>query len=153
MKLRRCVAIGVLVALAAACDDDGSITSSGTSAGLTGTWNGMIGPAMSGSALRITWEATQSGDTVTGRAVLVKPMNNTPANGTLDGTITGNTLSLRFTALAGSVPGFPACAVGGTGSAAFSQLTITGTILLSFTSCVGTGLEPPDNTQITLSKQ
>jgi hypothetical protein len=130
------------------CDD----SSTPSSIDLTGTWTGQVGQPMSGSALRVTWAATQAGTAVTGSATLVKPAVNVPATGTLSGTLNGSQLALAYLAPAGTVQGFPACAITGAGSGAVSGDSITGTLALTFTACAGTGLEPTGSDQIELTR-
>ena len=143
-----CVACIVL----GACDDDGSGVNPSTVPSLSGTWSGTLGTPMSGTALRMTWQVTHTGNTLTGPVTLVKPINNIPATGTLEGTLTGNDLSLRFNVPAGGVPGFSTCSISGTGSANATSSVISGTLLLAFSICAGTGLEPPTSTQFTLTR-
>jgi uncharacterized membrane protein len=107
---------------------------------------------MSGSALRLTWAATQAGTAVTGLGTLVKPAVNVPATGTLSGTMNGSQLALAYLAPAGSVAGFPSCAISGTGTATVSENSITGTLALNFTACAGSGLEPTGSDLLALSR-
>lgn len=127
-------------------------SSSPSSADLTGTWSGQVGLPMSGSALRVTWVATQAGTALTGPGTLVKPAVNVPATGTLSGTLNGSQLALAYLAPSGNVPGFPGCEVSGTGTATYQGDTITGTLALNFTACAGSGLEPTGSDLITLTK-
>ena len=152
MRVTRWILAATVSLFLVACDDDGGIGPS-TTPSLTGTWSGMIGPPMSGTALRLTWQATQTGNNVTGPAILIKPANNVPVNGVLDGTLAGAELSLRYTAQGGTVTGFPTCVVSGTGSATLSGNSISGNLSTTFTSCAGTGLEPPATTQLSLTRQ
>jgi hypothetical protein len=151
MQLGRWIVLGAVSLFIAACS--GSSASPAPTPSVTGTWSGILGQPMSGSALRLTWQATQTGANVTGPATLLKPATNVPAVGIMEGTLAGNELSLRYTAQGGTVTGFPTCVISGTGSATLSQSTLTGTLTATFTSCFGTGLEPPDSTQLTLTRQ
>ena len=147
--------IVVLIGAAAGCgSDSGTVTSPGP-ADVTGVWTGLLGAPGSGSALRMTWVASQSGTSVGGPLTIVKPMSAVEAVGPLTGTISGGQLSLSYAVTAGSVAGFPSCSISGTGSGTFSGSTITGTLTLTFTSCSGasSGLEPPASNQLSLTRQ
>jgi len=113
----------------------------------------MIGESQSGSALRVTWVATQSGAAVAGSATIVKPASNVPATGTLSGTLSGSQLTLTYSVPAGTVPVYLSCAVSGTGTATATDQTISGTLQTTFTSCLGSGLETPESPQLILTKQ
>jgi hypothetical protein len=145
---------GVLVAvtglLVAAC---GGSTSPSPALNLTATWSGILGQPQSGSALRVTWTATQNGSTVSGPATFVKPAANVPATGTMSGTLSGSQLTLTYSVPAGAVPVYLSCTIAGSGSATASSQTISGNLQTTFTNCLGSGLEPPDSTQLTLSRQ
>jgi hypothetical protein len=119
---------------------------------LTGTWSGMLGQSGTGSALRVTWVATQAGASVTGPATLVKPSANVPATGTMAGTLSGSQLTLTYSVPAGAVPVYLSCMVTGGGSATATNQTISGNLETTFTFCLGSGLERPDSTQLTLAK-
>lgn len=150
--LWRCMIVALIVPVAG-CDGE-PVTSPGQT-DVTGTWTGMLGTSGSGSALRMTWIASQSGGSVAGPLTLVKPAVNTPAAGPLTGTIAGSQLTLSYVVSAGSVTGFPTCSISGSGSGTLAGLTITGTLPLTFTSCSGasSGLEPPASSQFSLTKQ
>jgi hypothetical protein len=70
----------------------------------------------------------------------------------MSGTLNGSQLALAYLAPAGSVPGFPACAISGTGAATVSGNSITGTLALNFTACAGSGLEPTGSDLLALSR-
>jgi hypothetical protein len=144
------VLLVVIAALAGAC---GSATSPTPALNLTGTWSGRLGEQQSGSALRITWTATQTGMTVSGPATFVKPSLNVPATGTMSGTLLGSQLTLTYSVPAGAVPVYLSCTIAATGSATASAQTISGNLQTTFTNCLGSGLETPDSTQFTLTKQ
>ncbi len=143
----------VVCALAAGTACDPATTSPSAGPNLTGTWSGLLGEPMSMTALRVSWQASQSGSDVTGPATLVKPASNIPANGTLSATLSGSSLSLRYEAHGGTVSGFPLCSMSGLGSATVSGSTISGTLALTFTACQGTGLQPPGSNQLALTRQ
>lgn len=150
--LTRCMIVAVIGVLGG-CDDNPGVSPG--PADVTGTWTGLLGTQASGSALRLTWVASQSGDTVSGALTVVKPMNNVPATGPLTGTISGSQLALSYSVTAGSVAGFPNCTISGSGGGTLSGSTITGALPLTFTSCSGaaSGLEPPSSSQFSLTKQ
>ena len=143
-------ALVVSAALAAGC---GSATSPTPALNVTGTWSGRLGEQQSGSALRVTWIAAQTGSAVSGPATFVKPALNVPATGTMSGTLSGGQLSLTFSVPAGAVPVYLSCTITANGSAAATSQTISGNLQTTFTNCLGSGLETPDSTQFTLSRQ
>ena len=149
--MRKVCSLLLLALLAAACSE--STAPSQPLINITGTWVGMIGEPRSMNGLRVTWAAAQNGNTVSGIASVVKPIDNLPAAGILSGTMSVNQMSLRFTAPAGSVQGFSSCSVTGAGSAVATDQTISGTLTLVFTSCSGTGLQATGSDQLTLTKQ
>lgn len=147
--------IVVLIGAVAGCgSDSGTVTSPGP-ADVTGIWTGLLGAPGSGSALRMTWMASQSGTSVSGPLSIVKPMAAVEATGPLTGTVSGTQLSISYVVTAGSVVGYPSCSISGTGSGTLAGSTISGTLTLTFTSCGGasSGLEPPASNQLSLTKQ
>lgn len=151
MRFSRWILLSAISSPLAACGGSSAAPAGPPSA--TGTWTGTVGQPMSGTALRLTWQAAQTGANVTGPATLVKPATNIPANGALEGSLSGTLLTLRFTVAGGTISGFPNCAVSATGTATLSSTAITGTLITSFSSCAGTGLEPPGSNQLTLTRQ
>jgi hypothetical protein len=145
-------AIVVLGLMALACDSSSSPAPSAAGLNLTGSWSGQLGEQGSGSALRLTWVATQVGSSVSGTATLIKPASGVPASGALTGSMTGSQLTLGFAVPAGGVPGFPACTISGTGSAAATNQSISGTLAVTFTSCGGSGLEPAGSDRLVLAR-
>ena len=137
--LARVCLLCALIAGAACGDSDTS--PSDPPADLTGSWTGQIGTSMSGTAVRVTWTATQSGSTATGPARLVKPSVATEVPGTLTAAIDGNRAVLTFSAPAGSVPTLPACTASGTGSGTVGGNSIAGTFSLTSTGCGSIGIE------------
>jgi hypothetical protein len=119
---------------------------------LTGTWSGQLGQPGSTSALRLTWEATHTGSVVAGVAALVKPAFNVQARGTMTGTLTGDRLVISYAVPPDSIQGFSRCEIAGIGNATATSSTISGTIALMFTSCAGTGLEPPGSNELRLTR-
>ena len=142
--------IVVTAALAGACHGS---TSPSPPLDLSGAWAGMLGQPQSGSALRVTWTASQTGATVSGPATLVKPALNVPATGTMIGTLVGSQLMLTYSVPAGGVPVYLSCTIAGSGSATASSQTITGNLQTTFTNCLGSGLETPESAQLTLTRQ
>lgn len=140
----------LMSALGVACGQ--SSTAPSTPTNLTGSWAGLLGESRTGTSLRVTWSATQSGKTVSGPATLIKPNANFPANGTMSGTLSGSQLSLTYTAAAGTTPGFPSCSISGTGSATASGTSISGTLTITPQSCDGSGLERPSSNLLELTK-
>jgi hypothetical protein len=120
---------------------------------MTGTWSGTLGQALSGTSVRLVWNATQSGSAVSGPVTISKPVDNLTFAGTLSGTLNGQNLSLNYTVPAGSVPGFANCLITGTGAAGATNTTITGSITVIAAACEGTG-HPTTGTQaLSLTRQ
>ena len=149
MRGRNGLVVTLLVVLPSC---SGSYTAPSDELILSGSWTGLVGQPMSGGALRLTWQVSQTNASLTGPASLVKPAVNVPANGALSGTLNGDRLSLSLSAPAGSVQGFPSCSVSGSGVATVTRTTMAGTLDLTFTSCSGTGLEPTGSSQLSLAK-
>lgn len=141
----------VVVAALVAASCHGSTTPS-PPLDLTGTWSGMLGQPQSGSALRVTWTANQSGATVSGPATLVKPSSNVPATGMMSGVLAGSQLTLAYSAPAGAVPVYLSCTITGNGSGKASSQTIAGSLQTTFTNCLGSGLETPESPQFMLTR-
>lgn len=137
--LARAVMLAALL-VCTACGDD-SMSPSEPPADLTGTWTGQIGTSMSGTAVRFTWTATQSGSTASGPARLVKPAVGTEIPGTISATINENQAGLSLSAPAGSVPTLPACTASGSGSGTIGGNTFAGTFTLTATGCASIGIE------------
>ena len=150
MPANRRAVLLVLGLLLCACDD--APTGPTVAPSITGNWQGLLGQSMSGTALRMTWQASRTGDSVAGPATIFKPSLSVVGSGTLEGTLTGNQLTLRLSVPTGNVPGFPACAVTGTGSATVSGNSLSGTLATNFSSCTGTGLEPPTSNQLSMTR-
>ena len=120
---------------------------------MTGIWSGTLGPATSGTSVRLVWNATQSFSDVSGPVTISKPVDNLNFAGTLSGTLNAQNLSLTFTVPAGSVPGFADCRITGTGAGAASNSVITGTITVTATSCEGFTGHPTGTQSLSLTKQ
>lgn len=138
-------------------DCGGSNTApSASSLKLSGTWSGIVGAGSGGGrALRVSWMASQAGRAVSGPATLLTSPAGTDLTfaGTLAGTLDGTRLSLTYTALPGSIPGFPDCSVTAKGSGEATSSTISGSFDVTFTSCDALSLQPPTLDQFTLTKQ
>ena len=113
---------------------------------MTGTWSGTLGQATSVTSVRLVWNASQSGSTVSGPVTISKPVNDLTFVGTLSGTLNAQSLSLNYAVPVGSVPGFANCLITGTGAAGATNTTITGSITVTAASCDGTG-HPTSGTQ------
>jgi hypothetical protein len=155
LKMRPLIHAFGLVLLAASFVSCGASTSPSVSPNLSGTWSGVVGAGSGGgNALRLTWLANQTGDSVSGPAtVSTSPaVTNIAFGGTLSGTLAGSQLSLAFTSPPGSVSGFGNCFASGTGSATVNKNTISGNLSMTFTSCEGAGITPPASNQLTLTR-
>lgn len=143
------VAAGVLTTLTA-CGK--SSTAPEPRLDLTGTWSGVYGPPGSGTALRMTWEATHTANTVSGIATLVKPGVGVQARGAFTGTVNGDRIFLSYFVPTDSIPGFARCSIVGMGNATATTSNIAGQLSVMFSSCVGTGLEAPATNDLMLTK-
>jgi hypothetical protein len=147
------VARAFLLSMLVACAGCGDSTSpSEPPANLAGTWTGQIGSSMSGTAVRFTWTATQSGSTASGPARLVKPAVGTEIPGTLTATINGNQAGLSFSAAPGSVPTVPACTASGSGSGNVGGNSIAGTFSLMATACDSIGIESASGAALLMTR-
>ena len=146
----RAVLLTALLACSA-CDDD-STSPSEPPPDLTGSWTGQIGSSMSGTAVRFTWTATQSGSTASGPARLVKPAVGTEIPGTFTATINGNQAGLSFSAAPGSVPTLPACTASGSGSGTIGGNSIAGTFSLTATGCASIGIENASSAALLMTR-
>ena len=146
----RCTVVSLISFMVASC---GGATTPSPALNLTGTWSGVIGQRSGGGrALRVTWTATQDGNTASGPASVLTspPVTDVIFSGILTGRLSGDQVS--FTLSAQPLPGSD-CSLSGTGSAAVAVVTATlaGSLDVHFTSC-GT-LAPPSNNQLLLTKQ
>jgi hypothetical protein len=119
---------------------------------LSGTWSGQLGQPASTSALRMTWEATHTGNTLGGVATLVKPAVNVQARAAMSAIVEGERLFITFVVFPDSIPGFPRCEIAGFGNATATNSQISGALPLMFRNCEGTGLEPPGSNALVLTK-
>jgi hypothetical protein len=150
VRALRAALIGVAALFAWSC---GSSSAPSPTPNLSGIWSGMLGEPRSGSALRLTWVVSQTGTGVTGPATIVKPSANVPATGTMSGTIAGSQLTLAYSVPAGGVPVFLSCTISGNGTATVSDQVISGNLQITVMSCLGSGLEAPDSSQFSLTRQ
>jgi hypothetical protein len=121
---------------------------------LTGTWSGVIGQGSGGGrALRVTWTATQDGNTATGPVSVLTspPVTDVTFSGVMSGTISGTQVSLTLTSQ--PLPGSD-CSLTGSGSAngGTGSSSVAGTLDVRFSPSCG-ALEPPANSGIVLTKQ
>jgi hypothetical protein len=145
------VAAIVTLAVVAGCGSSPS-SPSHPSVDLTGTWSGTLGQGSEGGrALRVTWVATQTGSDVTGAASVLTspPTTDVLFSGTLAGSVSGGTVSLTLSAH--PQQGTPDCNLSGSGSAIAAAGTVSGSLQVMFASCGA--LEPPANSQLTLTRQ
>jgi len=139
-----------LLATLGACG--GSSTAPSPRLDLTGTWSGTLGQPGSGSALRLTWVATHTGNIAAGVATLVKPADNVPGRGAMTGVLDGDRLLLTYAIPPDSIQGFPRCEIAGIGNATATNASINGTLTLMFRNCDGTGLDAPSTNDLRLTK-
>jgi hypothetical protein len=150
LRILTVVFVAGLLAALSACGNSSAAPSAPLD--LTGTWSGQLGQPGSTSALRLTWVATHTGNVVSGTATLVNPAFNVQGRGAMTGILDGDRLVLTYAVPPDSIQGFFTCEIAGFGSATATNNSITGTIALMFRSCAGTGLEPPGNNDLRLTK-
>jgi len=151
----RGLVMGVLAMAMAACWAPNE-PSGNTSLDLAGSWSGVVGARSGGGrALRVAWTSSQTGSNLSGPVTLLTSpaVTDVTFSGMLTGSVSGNRLSLTYSAKPEDLPGSPNCSVSGTGSATATGNTISGSLSVSFVSCDGLGFEGPSNTQLTLTKQ
>ncbi len=148
---------GVLTIAMAACGGPNG-PSGNTPLDLAGTWSGLVGAGSGGGrALRVTWTSSQTGSNFSGPVTLLTSpaVTDVTFSGTLTGSLSGNRLSLTYSAKPEGLPQPANCTVSGTGSATATATgnTISGSLSVSFVSCAALGLEAPANTELTLTRQ
>jgi hypothetical protein len=149
------VLVGILMITVSGCGGS-AMGPSATPTDLSGTWYGVVGSGSGGGrALRLTWSATQAGNTISGpAAVTTSPaVSDVIFTGTLSGTLTGMQLSLSYVSNTGNIPVAPDCSASGRGTGAVTGGSIAGQLDVSFTSCDALGLQAPASDQFTLTKQ
>jgi hypothetical protein len=119
---------------------------------LSGAWSGQLGQPGSTSALRMTWEATHTGNSLGGVATMVKPAVNVQARAAMSAIVQGDRLFITFVVFPDSIPGFPRCEIAGFGNATATNNRISGALPLMFRNCEGTGLEAPGSNELVLTK-
>lgn len=147
--------MGVLAVAVTACGAPNG-PSDNTPLDLAGTWSGVVGAGSGGGrALRVTWTSSQTGSSLSGPVTLLTSpaVTDVTLSGTLTGSLSGNRLSLTYSAKPEGVPQSANCSVSGTGSATATGTTISGSLSVSFVSCDSLGLEGPANTDLTLTKE
>ena len=142
----------VLIVGAAACRSSSSPT---PALDLSGMWTGTIGAGSGGgNALRATWTIAQAGAVVSGPAsISTSPaVSDVVFRGTLSATLAGTQLALTLPPTPADLPTAPGCTVSGSGSAGVDGRTMSGNLMVTFTSCASLGLQPPASSQLTLTK-
>ena len=138
----------------AACGHGSTAPSPPPSAKAAGVWLGTLGVGSAeGTPLGILWEATETGNTVSGTArFYAGPLSTDQLVfvGPLAGTRTGNQLTLTYTAPQGTVLA-GSCALTGIGTATLNDGTMTGTLSVNVGSC--DGFQPPTSMALSLKKQ
>lgn len=138
----------------AACGHGSTAPSPPPSPSAAGIWLGTLGlGSTEGRPLGILWDASESGNTVSGTArFYAGPLSTDQVVfvGALAGTRTGNQLSLTYTATQGTVLA-GSCALTGIGMATVNDGTLTGTLSINVGSC--NGFQPPTSMELQLKKQ
>ncbi|HKW02466.1 MAG TPA: hypothetical protein VJN96_21760 [Vicinamibacterales bacterium] len=144
----------VLAVTMTACGHTSTAPSLPPPASAAGVWLGTLGiGSTEGQPLGILWDATETGNTVSGTArFYAGPLSTDQLLfvGAISGTRTGNQLSLTYTATQGTVPA-GSCALEGIGMATINDGTLTGTLSLNVGTCEG--FQPPTSMALQLSKQ
>jgi hypothetical protein len=141
--------VSLIPLLFASCG--GAATMPSPPVNLSGTWSGVVGQGSGGGrALRVTWTATQDGNTASGQATVLTspPVTDVIFSGMLTASISGSQVSFALSAQ--PLPGSD-CSLSGTGSGTVTTTTLAGSLNIQFTSCGA--LEPPSNNQFVLTKQ
>jgi len=145
--------VAVLLTAAIACNDDSpsnpTPTPTPTGTNVAGTWTGSI--TVAGQTARMTWTLSQSNTTVTGPAVINLATGTVLLNGSLNGTMTGNTLAFTISVAPGGIPTQPTCVgqMTGTMTATIGATsTLTGPMTVSSSTCV----VPITNATMTLTR-
>src|ERR1051326_2310204 len=106
LKTRLAAAIACALALCG-CDDSNTPSTPTTQATVTGRWTGDL--SIQGLTGQMVWTLTQTGTSVTGPATIGLPSGVILVNGTLSGTLTGNSLAYSIAVGQSGVPSQPAC--------------------------------------------
>jgi hypothetical protein len=128
----------VSLTLSAACGS--KTTPSPTPLNLAGTWSGTLvipESATTGSALALTWTASQNGVNVSGPHTVTHPQTGLSFSGTLTGTLSGTNLTLTMTVPRGNVPISPTCSITGVGVMSATTTSIAGTLTTVLSQCDG----------------
>ena len=154
--IRTCIERPLMLVLAmtmAACGHGSTAPSPPPSASAAGVWLGTVGGASAeGRPLAILWDASETGNTVSGTArFYTGPLSADQVTfvGALAGTRNGNQLSLTYTATQGTVLA-GSCALTGIGTATLNDGTMTGTLSVDVGSC---DFQPPTSMELLLKKQ
>ena len=145
--------VAVLLAAAMGCNDNSPANPTPnptpTVTNVAGTWTGSI--AVAGQTARMTWTLSQSNAAVTGPALITLATGIVLLNGSLNGTVTGNTLAFTISVGPGGIPTQPTCVgqMTGTMTAAIGATsTLTGPMTVSSSTCV----VPITNATMTLTR-
>jgi hypothetical protein len=138
----------------AACGHGSTTPSPSPMVDAAGVWLGTLGlGSPEGTPLVVLWDATETGNTVSGTArFYAGPLSTDQIVfvGPLAGTRTGNQLSLTYTATQGTVLA-GSCALTGIGMATVNDGTLTGNLSVNVGSC--DGFQPPTSMELVLKKQ
>ena len=149
--MARTLLVSVLLAAAVACNDNSSSTTTPTPTviNVAGTWTGAI--TVAGQTARMTWTLSQTNAAVTGPALISLATGTVLLNGSLNGTVTGNSLAFTISVGPGGIPTQPSCVgqMTGTMTATIGATsTLTGPMTVSSSTCV----VPITNATMTLTR-
>lgn len=135
--IQRTVVAVALILMSAACTTQKSPTEPGlTVPNLTGTWSGDL--PVQGTPARMSWSLTQTNNVVTGPVLVLLPTGIVLMNGTLNGTLTGSTLTYTIAILPGGIPSLPACSgqlAGTTNATIGAPSTLSGSYAIVSSTC------------------
>src|SRR5262245_52458986 len=147
--------LSLLAVALTSCSDSPPGPSPVLSLDMNGTWSGMVGAGSGGgNALRVTWTASQTGNSLSGPLTLLtsRAVTGITFVGTLTGSLSGSQFALTYSARAEGAAGSTGCTASGSGATTADSSMISGTIVVSFVSCEALGLQPPARNELTLTK-
>jgi hypothetical protein len=132
--------LGALVVslLSAACGDQLPAEPSDPETNFSGTWRGNI--TVSNVSAVMTWALTQTGSSVTGPVLIALPTGVVLLNGTVSGTVSGNSLPFTLTVPPGGILTQPGCSGRITGTSTLATAAaMNGSYTVASSTCT-TGL-------------
>ena len=151
--MARVLLVSALLAAAVACNDNSSSTTTPTPTptgiNVAGTWTGSI--AVASQTGRMTWTLSQANTAVTGPVLITLASGTVLLNGSLNGTLTGNSLAFTISVGPGGVPTQPTC-VGQMTGTMIATIGTTSTLAGPMTVSSSTCVVPITNATMTLTR-